>query len=97
MGDEDHRCAWRERVELLESELAGSKEQIADPSRRVKAPAALLADEDESLVFDKSPTGKFRAMSAVEWVHGLVCESVVHDTETLEWVFRFLGPVSHCE
>jgi transposase len=29
MGDEDHRCAWRERVELLEGELAASKEQIA--------------------------------------------------------------------
>lgn len=30
-------------------------------------------------------------MNAVEWVRGLPCESVVHDSETLEWVFGF-GP-----
>lgn len=30
-------------------------------------------------------------MTAVEWVRGLSCDSVVHDAETLEWVFRF-GP-----
>jgi hypothetical protein len=30
-------------------------------------------------------------MNAVEWVRGLACESVVHDAEAFEWVFRF-GP-----
>ena len=28
-------------------------------------------------------------MSSVAWVRGLVCEDVVYDGETQEWVFRF--------